>query len=122
MRGRGKVSPESVVEAANLAVNGHKFEVVYYPRASTPEFCVRAGSVKAGMRIQWSSGMRFKMPLKPRIHLESAGSWGQFLLSRLLITIRWPNSPWRLLQVTWDEPDLLQNVKRVNPVASRVGL
>ncbi|KAI3508683.1 hypothetical protein L1887_23694 [Cichorium endivia] len=27
----------------------------------------------------------------------------------------WPNSPWRLLQVTWDEPDLLQNVKRVNP-------
>lgn len=29
--------------------------------------------------------------------------------------IRWPHSPWRLLQVTWDEPDLLQNVKSVNP-------
>ncbi|KAJ6407437.1 hypothetical protein OIU84_010853 [Salix udensis] len=27
----------------------------------------------------------------------------------------WPHSPWRLLQVTWDEPDLLQNVKRVSP-------
>ncbi|GAU15869.1 hypothetical protein TSUD_40900 [Trifolium subterraneum] len=53
-----RVGSESVVEAVNCAINGRSFEVVYYPRASTPEFCVK---------------------------------------------------------VVWDEPDLLQNVKCVNP-------
>ncbi|TQE03103.1 hypothetical protein C1H46_011274 [Malus baccata] len=36
MRGKGRVRPESVVEAATMAANGHPFEVVYYLRASTP--------------------------------------------------------------------------------------
>ncbi|KAF2300605.1 hypothetical protein GH714_014451 [Hevea brasiliensis] len=67
--------------------NGQPFEVVYYPRASTPEFCVKASSVRAAMRIQWCSGMRFKMAFETE---DSS-------------------------RVTWDEPDLLQNVKRVNP-------
>ncbi|KAI4382320.1 hypothetical protein MLD38_008298 [Melastoma candidum] len=115
MRGKRRVRPESVVEAVNLAGNGHPFEVVYYPRASTPEFCVRAGSVKAGMRIQWCSGMRFKMPFETED--SSRISWFMGTISSVQVAdpIRWPNSPWRLLQVTWDEPDLLQNVKRVSP-------
>ncbi|KAL5546998.1 hypothetical protein UlMin_006685 [Ulmus minor] len=29
--------------------------------------------------------------------------------------VHWPGYPWRLLQVSWDEPDLLHNVKRVSP-------
>ncbi|KAF2295748.1 hypothetical protein GH714_033808 [Hevea brasiliensis] len=74
---KGKVMAESVIQAATLAANWQPFEVVYYPRASAPEFCVRASAVAD--------------------------------------PIRWPNSPWRLLQVSWDEPDLLQNVKRVSP-------
>ena len=45
----GKVSVDSVVEAANLAASGRPFEVVFYPRASTPEFCVKASTVKAGL-------------------------------------------------------------------------
>ncbi|KAJ7982469.1 Auxin response factor [Quillaja saponaria] len=41
--------------------------------------------------------------------------WEQYLRFRFADPLRWPDSPWRLLQVTWDEPDLLQNVKRVSP-------
>ncbi|KAL5075794.1 hypothetical protein RYX36_014778, partial [Vicia faba] len=57
-----KVAFESVIEAVNCVVNGRSFEVVYYPRASTPEFCVKVSSVKSAMQIQWCSGMRFKTP------------------------------------------------------------
>ncbi|TVU08602.1 hypothetical protein EJB05_42011 [Eragrostis curvula] len=119
MANRGKVRvrvrPEEVVEAANLAVSGQPFEVVYYPRASTPEFCVKAGAVRAAMRTQWCAGMRFKMAFETED--SSRISWFMGTVSAVQVAdpIRWPNSPWRLLQVTWDEPDLLQNVKRVSP-------
>ncbi|GKD65000.1 auxin response factor 18 [Tanacetum coccineum] len=111
----GKVSVDSVVEAANLAASGRPFEVVYYPRASTPEFCVKASTVKAAMRIQWCPGMRFKMAFETED--SSRISWFMGTISSVDVDdqIRWPNSPWRLLQVAWDEPDLLQNVKRVSP-------
>ncbi|AQK66414.1 Auxin response factor 16 [Zea mays] len=112
---RVRVRPEEVVEAANLAVSGQPFEVVYYPRASTPEFCVKAGAVRAAMRTQWCPGMRFKMAFETED--SSRISWFMGTVSAVHVAdpIRWPNSPWRLLQVAWDEPDLLQNVKRVSP-------
>ncbi|KAK6138100.1 hypothetical protein DH2020_028164 [Rehmannia glutinosa] len=115
-REKGKVRPESVVEAALLAAKGQPFEVVYHPCASTVEFCVKASTVSASMRIQWCSGMRFKMPFETddssRTSCFIMGTIGSVQVAD---PIRWPNSPWRLLQVTWDEPDLLQNVKCVNP-------
>ncbi|WCJ34531.1 auxin response factor 16 [Euphorbia peplus] len=113
--GKGKVRAESVAEAGNLAANGQPFEVVYYPRASTPEFCVKASIVKAALQIQWCSGMRFKMAFETED--SSRISWFMGTISSVQVAdpLRWPNSPWRLLQVTWDEPDLLQNVKRVSP-------
>ncbi|KAJ0103361.1 hypothetical protein Patl1_06090 [Pistacia atlantica] len=112
---RGKVRAESVVEAATLAANGQPFEVVYYPRASTPEFVVKASAVRAAMQIQWCSGMRFKMAFETED--SSRISWFMGTISSVQVAdpVRWPNSPWRLLQVAWDEPDLLQNVKRVSP-------
>ncbi|GMN24798.1 hypothetical protein TIFTF001_000704 [Ficus carica] len=115
MRGTGRVRPEAVIEAAARAANGQAFEVVYYPRVSTPEFCVKASAVKAAMRIQWCSGMRFKMAFETED--SSRISWFMGTVSSVHVADpnRWPHSPWRLLQVTWDEPDLLQNVKRVNP-------
>ncbi|KAF9594812.1 hypothetical protein IFM89_034795 [Coptis chinensis] len=115
LRGKPKVRPESVIEAATLAANGQPFEVVYYPRASTPEFCVKASSVVDATRIQWTSGMRFKMAFETED--SSRISWFMGTVSSVQVAdpIRWPGSPWRLLQVTWDEPDLLQNVKRVSP-------
>ncbi|XP_056859432.1 auxin response factor 16 [Raphanus sativus] len=112
---KGKVTAESVVEAAALAVSGRAFEVVYYPRASSSEFCVKALDARAAMRIPWCSGMRFKMAFETED--SSRISWFMGTVSAVSVSdpIRWPNSPWRLLQVAWDEPDLLQNVKRVNP-------
>ncbi|KAD6796216.1 hypothetical protein R6Q59_019955 [Mikania micrantha] len=106
---------ESVIEAANLAANGQPFEVFYHPRASTPEFCVKASTVKAAMRIQWGLGMRFRMAFETED--SSRISWFMGTVSSVCAIdhIHWPNSPWRLLQVSWDEPDLLQNVKRVSP-------
>ncbi|KAK6936054.1 B3 DNA binding domain [Dillenia turbinata] len=115
LKGKSRVQPESVVEAATLAASGQPFEVVYYPHANTPEFCVKASAVRAAMRIQWSPGIRFKMAFETED--SSRISWFMGTLSSVQVAdpIRWPNSPWRLLQVTWDEPDLLQNVKRVSP-------
>ncbi|KAK1266298.1 Auxin response factor 22 [Acorus gramineus] len=115
MMKKGSVSAESVVEAAGLAASGRAFEVVYYPRASTPEFCVGAGSVRAAMRTQWCSGMRFKMAFETEDSSRISWFMGTISAAHVADPVRWPSSPWRLLQVTWDEPDLLQNVKRVNP-------
>lgn len=96
---RGRVRAESVTEAAALAANGQPFEVVYYPRASTPEFVVKASAVRATMQIQWCSGMRFKMAFETED--SSRISWFMGTISSVQVAdpIRWPNSPWRLLQV-----------------------
>ncbi|XP_074583815.1 auxin response factor 18-like [Curcuma longa] len=115
LRVSGRVRTDSVTEAASLAASGQPFEVVYYPRASTPEFCVKAASVKAAMRIQWCPGMRFKMAFETEDSSRISWFMGTISSVQIVDPIRWPNSPWRLLQVTWDEPDLLQNVNRVNP-------
>ncbi|KAG8071521.1 hypothetical protein GUJ93_ZPchr0006g45975 [Zizania palustris] len=148
-KGRGKVRAEDVVEAAKLAGSGQSFEVVYYPRASTPEFCVRAKAVRAAMRVQWCPGMRFKMAFETEDSSRISWFMGTVAGVQVADPTRWPQSPWRLLQVlhhrkliqnfhlsphrcaalppvpflnrclraqvTWDEPDLLQNVKRVSP-------
>lgn len=99
LMGRGKVKAESVVEAATLAANGRPFEVIYYPRASTPEFCVKASLVKAALRLRWCSGMRFKMPFETED--SSRISWFMGTISSVQVAdpILWPDSPWRLLQV-----------------------
>ncbi|KAJ8765906.1 hypothetical protein K2173_020422 [Erythroxylum novogranatense] len=112
---KGKVRAESVIEAATLAAKGQPFEVVYYPRASTPEFCVRASAVRDAMQIQWCPGMRFKMAFETEDSSRISWFMGTINSVQVADPIRWPNSPWRLLQVAWDEPDLLQNVKCVNP-------
>ncbi|XP_006660573.2 putative disease resistance protein RGA3 [Oryza brachyantha] len=112
---RARVRPEEVVEAANLAVSGQPFEVVYYPRASTPEFCVKAGPVIAAMRTQWLAGMRFKMAFESEDSSRISWFMGTVSAVQAADPVRWPNSPWRILKVSWDEPYLLWNVKRVSP-------
>ncbi|XVE68899.1 hypothetical protein DITRI_Ditri09bG0106500 [Diplodiscus trichospermus] len=112
---KGRVRADSVIEAATRAANGQPFEVVYYPRASTPEFCVKASSVRAAMQIQWYPGMRFKMAFETEDSSRISWFMGTISTAQVVDPIRWPDSPWRLLQVAWDEPDLLHNVKRVSP-------
>ncbi|RZB85834.1 Auxin response factor 18 isoform H [Glycine soja] len=115
MMGKGKVRPEAVSEASNLAANKKPFEVVYYPRASTPEFCVKASLVEAALQIRWCSGIRFKMAFETEDSSRISWFMGTISSAQVADPLNWPNSPWRLLQVTWDEPDLLQNVRRVSP-------
>ncbi|XP_051120543.1 auxin response factor 22-like [Andrographis paniculata] len=114
-KGKGKVMPESVLEAAVMAAKGQPFEVVYYPRASTPEYFVKASSVNAAMKIRWDSGMRFKMAFETEDSSRISWFMGTVTSVQVSDPIRWPNSLWRILQVAWDEPDLLQNVKCVSP-------
>ncbi|KAK9079130.1 hypothetical protein SSX86_000800 [Deinandra increscens subsp. villosa] len=113
--GRGKVTPEDVLEATSLAANGQTFEVTYYPRASTPEFVVKASSLSAALCVQWCVGMRFKMAFETEDSSRISWFMGTVSSVQVVDPFFWPNSPWRLLQVDWDEPDLLQNVKRVSP-------
>lgn len=115
MKLRGKVKADSVMEAITFAANGQPFEVVYYPRASTPEFCVKASAVRAAMTIQWCSGLRFKMAFETEDSSRISWFMGTISAAHFADPLRWPGSPWRLLQVSWDEPDLLQNVRSVSP-------
>lgn len=96
---KGSVRAESVIEAVSFAASGQPFEVVYYPRASTPEFVVKASAVRAAMRVQWCPGMRFKMAFETED--SSRISWFMGTISSVQVDdpIHWPNSPWRLLQV-----------------------
>ncbi|KAL5216500.1 hypothetical protein ABZP36_007901 [Zizania latifolia] len=112
---KGKVPPENVLTAARMATSGQPFEVLYYPRASTPEFCVRAAAVRAAMQVPWCPSMRFKMAFETEDSSRISWFTGTIAGVQAADTMRWPQSPWRLLQVTWDEPELLQNVKRVCP-------
>ncbi|KAK4776518.1 hypothetical protein SAY86_005206 [Trapa natans] len=113
--GKGKVTMETVMEAVKLAASGQAFDVVYYPRACTPEFCVKSCLVRSAMQIRWCSGMRFKMAFETEDSSRISWFMGTISAVQAADPILWPDSPWRLLQVSWDEPDLLQNVKRVSP-------
>ncbi|XP_076888641.1 auxin response factor 18-like [Bidens hawaiensis] len=110
-----KVRPEDVIEATSLAANGQTFEVSYYPHASTPEFFVKASSLNAALSVQWCVGMRFKMAFETEDSSRISWFMGTVSSVQVVDPFFWPNSPWRMLQVDWDEPDLLQNVKRVSP-------
>lgn len=101
LRGRGRVKTESVIEAAALVATGQAFEITFYPRASTPEFCVKAAAVRAAMRTRWCPGMRFKMPFETED--SSRISWFMGTVSSVQVAdpLCWPNSPWRLLEVSF---------------------
>nr|QGJ03871.1 ARF10.1 [Eucommia ulmoides] len=115
MRGKGRDSADSFVEAVSLAANGKPFEVVYYPRASTREFCVKASLVTDAMKIPWRPGMRFKMAFETGDSSRISWSMGTIAAVQAADPVRWPDSSWQCLQVRWDGPDMLQNVKCVSP-------
>jgi hypothetical protein len=114
-RNRARVTAKSVLEAATLAVAGKQFEVVYYPRASTAEFCVKAALVKQALDHNWYAGMRFKMAFETEDSSRISWFMGTISAVQPADPLLWPKSPWRVLQVTWDEPDLLQGVGRASP-------
>lgn len=98
-RDRVRVTAKSVLEAAQLAIAGKPFEVVYYPRASTAEFCVEAGLVKSALEHSWYVGMRFKMAFETEDSSRISWFMGTIAAVQPTDPVLWPNSPWRVLQV-----------------------
>ncbi|CAI9756752.1 unnamed protein product [Fraxinus pennsylvanica] len=88
---RGRVKPESVFNATLLAASGQPFEVVYYPCARTPEFCVKVSSVRASMRIQWCPGMRFKMAFETEDSSRISWFMGTIAFVHVADPVCWPN-------------------------------
>ncbi|KAH7287444.1 hypothetical protein KP509_32G056500 [Ceratopteris richardii] len=92
------VTMQSVVEAAVAASSGNPFEILYYPRASASEFCVNLSTVKKALQVTWVSGMRFKMALETEDASRTNWYMGTVLKLGELDPIRWPKSPWKILQ------------------------
>ncbi|PSS19432.1 Auxin response factor like [Actinidia chinensis var. chinensis] len=114
--GSGRVSAESVVEAAELAARGMEFEVLCYPKVGWADFVVKAETVEESLNVIWIAGMRVKMAMETED--RSKRTWFHGTVTLVLVpdvNCPWRGSPWRMLQVTWDEPENLQNVKRVSP-------
>ncbi|RDY04517.1 Auxin response factor 17, partial [Mucuna pruriens] len=113
--GKGRLSAKDVVKAAELAAQNKPFEVVYYPKAGWSEFVVKAETVDEAMRIAWFPGMRVKMAMETDD--SSRMTWFQGTLTSVSFSNngQWRYCPWRMLQITWDEPEVLQNAKWVSP-------
>ncbi|WVZ19279.1 hypothetical protein V8G54_006601 [Vigna mungo] len=113
--GKGKLPAKAVVEAAELAARQMQFEVAYYPKAGWYAFVVKTEVVDAAMRFPWSVGMRVKMSAETDD--SSRMTWFQGTVSAVLSydNGQWCGSPWRMLQVTWDEPEGPRNAKWVSP-------
>ncbi|KAG6515912.1 hypothetical protein ZIOFF_026358 [Zingiber officinale] len=106
---KGKVPASSVVEAFGLAGKGMPFEVLYYPMAGFPVFVVAEETVDAASKVRWTVGARV------RISVETEGSARMSWFYGTVSKVSMQRSPWRMLQVSWDEPEVLQNARTVNP-------
>nr|KYP47512.1 Auxin response factor 17 [Cajanus cajan] len=106
----GRVSPKAVAAAAEAAARNEPFEVVYYPRAGFADFVVSAEVVDEAMKYAWVGGTRVKIGIETED--SSRMTWFQGMVASACAT---DNGPWRMLQVIWDEPEVLQNAKRVSP-------
>ncbi|PKI61045.1 hypothetical protein CRG98_018566 [Punica granatum] len=113
--GRGRVPLESVVKAIEHAARGMPFEVIYYPRAGWSDFVVRADVVEASMKSYLAAGVRVKMAVETED--TSRMTWFQGTVSSTAMPENgpWAGSPWRMVQVIWDEPDVLPNSRSLNP-------
>ncbi|CAN4119514.1 unnamed protein product [Withania somnifera] len=113
--GEGRVATEAVAEAAEMAARGMPFEVSCYPRADWADFVVKAEAVEASANMFWTVGTRVKMAVETEDSSRTACFQGTVSSVILPETGPWRGSPWRMLQITWDEPEVLQHAKRVNP-------
>ncbi|KAL2317750.1 hypothetical protein Fmac_031626 [Flemingia macrophylla] len=105
-----RVSARAVAAAVETAARKEPFEVVYYPRAGFADFVVSADVVDEAMKYAWVSGTRVKIGIETED--SSRMTWFQGMVASACAT---DSGPWRMLQVIWDEPEVLQNVKRVSP-------
>ncbi|KAM3305959.1 auxin response factor 17 [Capsicum chacoense] len=113
--GQGRLPMEAVKEAAEMAARGMPFEVSCYPRPDWANFVVKAEAVEASSNMFWTVGTRVKMAVETEDSSRTACFQGTVSSVILPENGPWRGSPWRMLQITWDEPEVLQHAKRVNP-------
>ncbi|XP_078444878.1 auxin response factor 16-like isoform X2 [Wolffia australiana] len=99
--------------AAHAVANNSPFTIFYNPRATPSEFVVPLAKYQRAVYTQVTVGMRFRMMFET----EESG------IRRFMGTItgisdldpeRWRNSPWRNLQVGWDESTAGERRNRVS--------
>ncbi|CAL0327395.1 unnamed protein product [Lupinus luteus] len=113
--GKGKLAPEKVAEAAELAVQGMPFEVVYYPSAGWSDFVLKAEIVDEAMKVRWSPGMGVKVSMEAEDSSRITSFPGTVSAVCVPENGQWRGSPWRMLQVAWDDSEPFQNAKLVSP-------
>ncbi|KAJ4786480.1 Auxin response factor [Rhynchospora pubera] len=114
---RSMVTAEEVLDAVEAAAAGRSFQVVYYPRSgdTTGLFVVEKETVeRALMAGYWSTGVRVKLAIEVADSVHTAMYQGT-LAKVLSKPSPWLGSPWRALQVIWDDPEMLQSAQYVCP-------
>nr|QCI44195.1 ARF17 [Lilium hybrid cultivar] len=112
-----RVRPKAVVHAVRRAMMKQWFEVEYYPATRSQVFVVAAEIVEAAARVSWNIGMRMKMPMEI-VEMDGRAWLTEFsgtVIGEAPSDPQWPDSQWRMLQVTWDKPKAFQLVNCVNP-------
>uniref|UniRef100_A0A803L075 Auxin response factor n=1 Tax=Chenopodium quinoa TaxID=63459 RepID=A0A803L075_CHEQI len=114
---RERVPEDAVVDAIQKAASYEPFEVVYYSRGGLPEFVVAADKVEKSWAVFWDSGIRVKMARQ----IEDGGPKPMWFNGTVASVVPapdqgpWPGSPWRMLQVAWDEADKMEQFKMLSP-------
>ncbi|XP_023547327.1 auxin response factor 17-like [Cucurbita pepo subsp. pepo] len=111
----GRVPPEVVATAAELAAQFKPFEVVFYPRIGLSQFVVPVEIVNNSMKYQWYPGIRVKLPTETEDTLRTQWHQGTIISVSIPEHDPWKGSPWRMLEITWEETDAPPNGKYVCP-------
>ncbi|MED6131365.1 Arf17p [Stylosanthes scabra] len=115
---KGRVSSASVAKAMELAAQNKPFEVVYYPNVGWGEFVLMAEDVEVKVNdILWRVGM--KVLAKIRATFDSSYTTSFYgTVSGVSVPANdqpWSGSPWRMLQITWNDTGMLKKANFVSP-------
>ncbi|KAI4339731.1 hypothetical protein MLD38_024641 [Melastoma candidum] len=111
---------EEVDLAMEKWLAGEEFEVVYYPTrnpegvGTAAEFVIVREAVKAATSTYWG-GARVKMVLESEDCSRVTGLQGTVSTVEIPQEGIWKGSPWRMLQIVWDEPDIMKDKKYISP-------
>ncbi|XP_058746590.1 auxin response factor 17-like [Vicia villosa] len=106
------ISEKAVIKAVELAEKNAAFEVMYYPTVGGFDFVVGTKAVEDARKISWNPGMSVKYTAKT----NGDNSKGCSIFHGTISSIAPPCiSPWRMLQVNWNESTVFGNLGKVSP-------
>ncbi|GER27467.1 auxin response factor [Striga asiatica] len=108
-------SVSSALAEMGKAARGLQFEVVYSPKIGLPDFVVEAGRVEAAWWVGWRPGIRVRMDVETVDSTQMVSSVGTVMTAVVPENGPWRGSPWRMLQVAWDEQEIAAKTEKVSP-------